>query len=225
MSGKDKKRQKRLKAEAAGEQGRQNVPKKTIWVMLLVGILLAALLGFVPEEWWLRSDSPIKQAKVPLLTLVSASMAFATVLLTTNYFDNKHKVWAYAITGLVAWGAVFRSVHESSQTTPDSSPSGLIVALFMLLATTPLFIALIGQMRLRIPVKALPFYPFIGGVAMVALSFVLATTRAGLIMYALWGATTSDVVIALLGVSGIVLVLFALLWGIAKAHGEMARPI
>lgn len=224
MSGKDKKRQKRLKAEAAEEQGEQNVPKKTIWAMLLSGILLAALLGFVPEEWWLEADSPIKQAKVPLLTLVSASMAFATLLLTTNYFDNKHKVWAYAITGLVAWGAVFRSVHESSQTTPDSGLSGLIVALFMLLATTPLFIALIGPRRPRIPVKALPLYLLIVGLAMLVLAMVLATTRAGLVLVLL-GITTAEVVIVLLGVSGIVLVLFALLWGIARAHGKATRPI
>lgn len=219
MSGKDKKRQKRLKAEAAEEQGEQNVPKKTIWAMLLSGILLAALLGFVPEEWWLEADSPIKQAKVPLLTLVSASMAFATLLLTTNYFDNKHKVWAYAITGLVAWGAVFRSVHESSQTTPDSGLSGLIFALFMLLATTPLFIALIGPRMPRLSAKGVMLYLLIGGVAMVGIPLVLATTRAGAALAPL-GITAPESVIALLGVSCMgLLALSALLWRIAKSRG------
>lgn len=221
MSGKDKKRQKSLKAEAAEEQGEQNVPKKTIWGMLLSGVLLATLLGFVPEEWWLEPDSPIKQATVPLLTLVSASMALSTVLLTTNYLDNKHKVWAYVITGLVAWGAVFSAVPESSQITPKS---GAVVALFMLLATTPLFIALIGPRRPRIPFKALPLYLLIGGLAMLALSLVLATTRAGLVLVLL-GITMAEVVIALLGVSGIVLALFAFLWGSAKARGEATGPI
>lgn len=218
MSGKDKKRQKSLKAESAGEQ---NVPKKTIWVMLLSGVLLAVLLGFVPEEWWLEPDSPIKQATVPLLTLVSASMALSTLLLTTNYLDNIHKVWAYVITGLVAWGAVFSAVPESSQITPKS---GAVVALFMLLATTPLFIALIGPRRPRIPFKALPLYLLIGGLAMLALSLVLATTRAGLVL-ALLGITASESVIALLSVSGIVLALFAFLWGAAKAHGEATSPM
>ena len=221
MSSKDKKRQKSLKVEAAGEQGEQNVPKKTIWAMLLSGILIAALLGFVPEEWWLEPDSPIKQATAPLLALVSASMALATVLLTTNYSDNKHKVWAYVITGLVAWGAVFSAVPDSIPTTPHA---GIIVALFMLLATTPLFIVLIGPRRPRIPVKALPLYILICGVAMVALSLVLATTRAGLVLVFL-GITAAEVVIALLAVSGIVLALFAFLWGAAKARGEATRPI
>lgn len=202
MNGKDEKQQKRLKAEPAGDQGEQNVPQKTIWAMLLSGILLVALLGFVPEEWWLEPDSPIKQAKVPLLALVSASMAFATVLLTTNYLDNKHKVLAYFITGLVAWGAAFRAVPEDSRTTPES---GAIVALYMLLAATPLFIALIGPRMPRLPAEAVLRYLLLGGLAMLALSLVLETTRARLVLGFL-GITAPEVVIALLGVSGFCIV-------------------
>ena len=212
MNGKDKKPQKPLKAESAGKP---KIPAATTWAMLVSGVLLAVLLGIVPEEWWLGEDSPIKEATVPLLTLVSASMVLATVLLTTNYFDNRHKVWAYLITGLVAWVAVFSTIPESIPTTPDAGP---IFALFMLLAMTPLFIAFIGPRMTGIPVKGVPFYLLIGGVAMVALSLVLATTRAGLVLSPL-GNTASESVIALLSVSGIVLALFALLWGIAKARG------
>ena len=215
MNGKDKERQKPLNSESAGEQGEQNVPKKTIWVMLLSGILLVALLGFVPEEWWLEKDSPIKQATVPLLTLVSASMALATVLLTTDYLGNKHRVGAYVITGLVAWVAAFNPVPESIPTAPYD---GLIFALFMLLAMTPLFIAFIGPQMTSLPVKGAPRYLLIGGVAMVALSLVLATTRAGLVLETL-EINAPESVIALLGVSGMVLVLVVSLWRAAKPHG------
>ena len=215
MNDKDEKRAKRLNAETAGEP---KFPVVTTWVMLVSGILLVALLGFVPEDWWLRQDSPIKEAKGPLLALVSASMAFATVLLTTNYLENPHRVWAYLITGLVAWGAVFSPVLKSSQTASDSGLSGLIVALFTLLVMTPLFIAFIGPWNPRIPVKGAPRYLLIGGVAMVALSLVLATTRAGLALAPL-GITAPESVIALLGVSGMVLVLFVALWRAAKPSG------
>ena len=212
MNGKDKKPQNPLKAESAGEQ---NFPVVTTWAMLVSGILLVALLGFVHEDWWLRLDSPIKEAKGPLLALVSASVAMATVLLTTNYQDNKHRIWAYLITGLVAWVAVFSTVPESI---PVASYDGLVVALFMLLAMTPLFIAFIGPWNPKIPVKGVPLYLLIGGVAMVALSLVLATTRAGLALESL-GITAPESVIALLGVSGMVLVLVVSLWRAAKPSG------
>ena len=212
MNGKDEKREKRLNAESAGEP---KFPVVTTWAMLVSGILLVALLGFVPEDWWLRQDSPIKQTKVPLLTLVSASMAFATMLLTTNYLDNKHKVGAYVITSLVAWIAVFSPVLESIPTVPYD---GLIFMLFMLLAMTPLFIAAIGPRMSMTPVKGAPFYLLIGGVAMVALALVLETTRAGLVL-ALLGITAPESVIALLGLPGIVLVLLVSLWLSAKSGG------
>ena len=215
MNGKDEKRENRLNAESAGEP---KFPVVTTWAMLVSGVLLAVLLGFVPEDCWLKANSPIKGATGPLLALVSASMAFATVLLTTNYLDDKHKVWAYLITGLVAWGAVFRSVHESSQTTPDPGLSGLIVALFTLLAMTPLFIAFIGPWRPRTSVKGAQLYLLIGGLAMVALSLVLETTRAGLAL-ALLGITAPESVNALLGVSGMGLILSVSVWRAAKPSG------
>ena len=208
MNGKDEKREKCLNAESAGEP---KFPVVTTWVMLVSGILLAVLLGIVPEKLWLEEHSPIKGATVPLLALVSASMAFATVLLTTNYFDNWHKVLASFITGLVAWFAAFRPFLMP----PDPDP---IFALFTLLAMTPLFIAFIGPRMSRPPVKGVPLYLLIGGVAMAALSIVLETTRAGLVL-ALLGITAPESVIALLGLPGIVLVLFTLLWGIAKSRG------
>lgn len=212
MSGKDEKREKPRKSETAGDQ---NVPKITIWAMLVSGILLVVLLRIVREECWLESDSPIKGATDPLLALVIASMAFATVLLTTNYFDNWHKVLASVITGLVAWFAAFSPVIESI---PTDSYDGLIFALFLLLAMTPLFIAFIGPWNPRIPVKGAPRYLLIGGVAMVALALVLETTRAGLAL-ALLGITAPESVIALLGVSGMVLVLLVSLWRAAKPSG------
>ena len=212
MNGKDEKREKPLKSESAGEP---KIPAVTTWTMLISGALFAVLLGIVPAEWWLEENSPIKQATAPLLALVSASMVLATVLLTTNYFDNRHKVWAYLITGLVAWVAVFSTIPESIPTTPDA---GSIFALFMLVAMTPLFIAFIGPRMARPPVKGVPLYLLIGGVAMAALSIVLETTRAGLVL-ALLGITAPESVNALLSVSGIVLALFALLWGIAKSRG------
>ena len=212
MNGEDTERQKRLKAEAAGEP---KIPAVTTWTMLVSGVLLAVLLGIVPGDWWLEQDSPIKEAKGPLLALVSASVAMATVLLTTNYFDNRHKVWAYLITGLVAWVTVFSAIPESI---PAASYDGLIVALFMLLAMTPLFIAFIGPWNPRIPVKGAPRYLLIGGVAMVVLSLVLATTRAGSALVLL-EITAPESVIALLGVSGMVLVLVVSLWRAAKPRG------
>ena len=212
MNDKDEKRAKRLNAESAGEP---KFPVVTTWVMLVSGVLLAVLLGIVPEKLWLDADSPIKGAKGPLLALVSASMAFATVLLTTNYFDNRHKVLASVITGLVAWFAVFSPVLEPIPTAPYD---GLIFALFLLLAMTPLFIAFIGPWNPRISVKGAPRYLLIGGVAMVALSLVLATTRAGLALAPL-GITAPESVIALLGVSGMVLVLLVSLWRAAKPSG------
>ncbi len=210
MNSKDEKREKRLNAESAGDA---KFPVVTTWVMLVSGVLLAFLLGFVPEEWWLDADSPIKEAKGPLLALVSASMAFATVLLTTNYLDNHHKGGAYIMTGLVAWIAVFSPVIRY----PDPD---LIFALFTLLAMTPLFIAFIGPRMSRIPGKKVPFYLLIGGVAMVALSLVLATTRAGLAL-ALLGITAPESVIALLSIAGVVLLaLSALLWWLASRAGR-----
>lgn len=208
MNGKDEKREKCLNAESAGEA---KFPVVTTWAMLVSGVLLAVLLGFVPEKLWLEADSPIKGATGPLLALVSASMALATVLLTTNYFDNWHKVLASVITGLVAWFAVFSPFLRP----PDPDP---ISALFTLLAMTPLLIAFIGPRMSRSPVKGVPLYLLIGGVVIVSLSLVLETTRAGLVL-ALLGITAPESVNALLAVSGMVLVLFAALWLSAKSRG------
>lgn len=211
MSGKDKKRQKSLRSEPAGEQ---NVPKKAIWIMLSSGILMVALLGFVPDEWWLSQDSSIKQAKVPLLTLVSASMALATVLLTTNYSDNKHKVWAYAITGVVAWAAVMASV---SPITPE-------VVGMTLLAISPLAIAVLRPLTVLVQRQAIPFYLMLGGIFMFIIALVLASTKLIFILVVLFGPDLSEAIILLVGILGLLIFALVILYGSAKLVGSNTNP-
>lgn len=217
MSNKSKKKQKPRKqkprkVKAAEEQ---NFPVKTIWLMLVSGVVIAAWIAFPQVEWWGRPSPEIIAVRDKLLTLIVASMTLASLLLTANDAANIRRGFPLIVTGLVAWGAAFTTV-------PDPN---LGVAFFMLWATTPLFIAFAGPRMPRIPSKAVPLCLLVAGLAMVVSSFVLANTKAGLVMLALIDFAASELVIAILGVSGLGIIIFALTWGAARLLGNAANPM
>lgn len=208
MSRKSKKGRTSRKVKTAGEQ---NLSVATIWLMLVIGMVIAAWLGFPQLEWWGSPSREIIAAKDKLLALLVASMTLSSLLLTAN----DQRGFPFIVTGFVALGAAIATVL-------DDNPW---VAAVMVWATTPLFIAIAGPIITRIPGKAVPLYLLIAGVVMVALSFVLANTKAGLVMSALIGFAASEFVIAVLGVSGLGIILFALPWGAARFHGDAANPM
>lgn len=212
MSNKSKKKQKPRKVKAAEEQ---NLPVKTTWLMLASGVVIAAWIAFPQVEWWLRPSPEIVAVKDKLLTLIVASMTLSSLLLTGTDAVNIRRGFPFIITGLVAWAAAFTTV-------PDRN---LGVAVFMILATTPLFITFFGPRMPRISSKAVPFYLLIVGLVIVALSFVLANTKAGLVMLALLGFTAAEFIIVVLGVFGSSIIIFAFAWGAARVRGDAANSM
>lgn len=206
MNGKDKERQKRLNAESAGEQ---NFPVVTIWLMLLSGVAIAAWMGLPQAEGWVRPVPETIAAKEKLLTLIVASMTLSSLLLTANDPASFRKGFPFIVTGFVAWAAAFTTVPALD----------LKMAAFMLLTATPLLIAFCGPRMPRISVKAMPLYLLIGGLAMLALFLVLAYSPVGLIMLAFLGFAVTEVFLALLGLSGVIVTIFAITWGAARLRG------
>ena len=215
------KTKKKLKDQRTGvPSGEQALPKKTIVAMVLSGLLMTIWLVAIPTDWWLSQDSEVIEARFRLLALVASSMALATLLLTTTGSENPYKTMAYAMTGVVVWAAAF------APTTPDTflSPEKLKVAGLMLVASTPLFIAIFVPWLSKVTQKTLPFYALIAGLIMLSGSLILASTKIGIVLAVSVGITVSSVFVVMLASAGILILFVVLIYGAAKMVGNNTAP-
>ena len=218
MSTKTKKKLKNQRTSVPS--GEQALPQKTIVAMVLSGLLMTIWLVAVPTDWWLSQNSELIEAKFRLLTLVASSMALATLLLTTTGSENPYKTLAYAMTGIVVWAAAFAPPYPDSFLSLDK----LKVGGFMLVASTPLFIAILVPRLSKITTETFPFYALVAGLILVAFSLFLSGTKFGMALAVIVGVTGYSVFVLTLFVFGILIIFAVLSYGAAKLRGNNTAP-
>ena len=226
MSPKNKNRQKPSPTHNPGVNQHFDKKKTAIFV-ITAGVSLALWFAFAPESWWQPGNDEISAAKHSMIGLVAASMTLSTLMLTSNNSENIYKAALYLTTGGVAWLAAFFALEAKT----------LKVAFWMSLCLLPLAIAASG-IYVPKPTKnnAGAMFLFIG-IAMVVMSFVLSDTNAGLIVLSVLIAMLGEFFgvelivelvsffIALIGISGIVLILVMLGYGWAKSLGNAQSKV
>ena len=125
--------------QQSGSQAGQNLPRVSLALMLLSGLLLAACLFILPlfiptdGKWWF----PVASDREKLLALVFAGMVLANSLLKNHDLDSFDKEFSTIVIALMAWLAVFiTNVIDSTGNLGSSA--------FTLLAVIPVLVAVVG---------------------------------------------------------------------------------
>lgn len=121
----------------------QNRPKMSLFLMLMSGILLIALLSIPPlfihadGQWWL----PAASDRGKMFALVLAGMVLADNLLKNHDPASFVQEFSTIVIALMAWWAVFYTTFNDA----DGSLGSFI---FTLLALIPVLVAVAGP---RVP--------------------------------------------------------------------------
>lgn len=188
----------------------QDLPRKTIVMMLLSGVLLAGWLIVPLGEGWWSPGREIVFHKEKLLALVFASMFLANSFLKNNdpaRFDREFSTIAIGIMALVA---AFVVVYTTS-------PKNPCVAGVTVLAMLPLIIAIISTIK---DVSVWPLLLFIKGLLMYVIVTIVSIGY-----HTIGVAPPSDVraILGLVVILGIVSVFAASVWPLGLMWRQTGR--
>jgi len=152
--------------QQSGSPAGQNLPRVSIGLMLLSGLLLVVLL-FIPLDGggW----RPIPSDREKLLALVFAGMVLANSLLKNHDLGSFDKEFSTIIIALMAWAVVFIATATDSAGNPESSA-------FALLAVLPVLVAIFGPRMSRLKKLGWKIPTFVLGATMYLVAFLAAAT-------------------------------------------------
>ena len=147
-----------------GSTAGQNSPRTSLFLMLLSGFLLVALL-FIPSDgkWWL----PAASDRDKMFALIFAGMVLANNLLKSHDLNRFDKEFPTIVIALMAWGTVFL-------TTVAEGDGNLGSSVFTLLATIPVLVAIAGPRLSQIKQVRRQILAFVSGLVLYLGAFLVA---------------------------------------------------